>query len=153
MKKMTIKLCCAVLIGLLAIVPISMAKNKKTVSLAEASQAVRLKTKGKILSARTIHSDGHATHKIQVLTPSGRVKTIKVPVNQSNYSTRNNALPQRQQPSNRNYQYNPQDVNRSNLRDRPMHNSRLNTQRQNSNPRSRTPVNNGTSTRERTDNK
>ncbi len=153
MKKMTIKLYSAVLIGLLLIAPITTAKNNKEVSLAEASQAIRLETKGKIISARTMNSNGHSTHKIQVLTPSGRVKTFRVPVNQNNHNSRNNSSHQRPDSYNRNYQKKQSNINRSKLRDRPMHNSRLNTPRQNINPRSRTQVNNPPATRGTSDNK
>ncbi len=156
MKKMTIKLYSVVLIGLLLIAPITTAKNNKEVSLAEASQAIRLETKGKIISARTMNSNGHSTHKIQVLTPSGRVKTFRVPVNQSNqknHNSRNNSSHQRPDSYNRNYQQKQSNINRSQLRDRPMHNSRLNTPRQNIIPRSRTQVNNPPATRGTSDNK
>ncbi len=153
MREMMIKLYCIILIGLLVVAPTCTAKNKKEVSLADASQAVRLETKGKILSARTMKSSGRATHKIQVLTPSGRVKTFRVPVNQSNHNSRNNTSQQRPESYNRNYQQTPKNLNRSKLRDRPVHNSRLNTPRQNINPRSRTQVNKPPATRETSDNK
>jgi len=95
MNKMMGKITSALLIGLLIVAPISLAQSKKEVSLADASKSVRLNTQGKILSAKTTQSNGRKTHKIQVLTPSGRVKTFRVPVNNGNdnrnSSSRNNA--------------------------------------------------------------
>ena len=64
---------------LFGFVTVSHAKPPKEISLADASEIVRNKTNGKILSARTSRVNGQNLHKIQVLTQSGRVKIYRVP--------------------------------------------------------------------------
>ena len=48
-------------------------------SLSEAVEQVRRDTGGKILSARTEEKGNREVHVIKVLTPEGRVRTIRVP--------------------------------------------------------------------------
>jgi hypothetical protein len=153
MKKIMVKITSALLIGLFLTVQLSFAQGRKEVSLAQASENIRNDTKGKILSAKTTEINGRRTHKIQVLTPSGRVKVYRIPVGGQNHSERK-PVPQRiVVPPNQDYQQTPININRSKLRDRPAHNSRLNTTYQNINPRSRTQVNNPSVAREKSDNK
>ncbi len=59
--------------------PLNAADKKGSVSLEQASEMVRLQSKGKVLSARTTNFNGGKTHRIQVLTPSGRVKIFQIP--------------------------------------------------------------------------
>ncbi len=156
MKKRMAKITCGLLIGLFLATQLSFAQGRKEVSLAQASEHIRNDTKGKILSAKTTEINGRKTHKIQVLTPSGRVKVYQIPVSPQtrpqNTNQRNPVQQRRTEPSNRDTQQMPNSINRSKLRDRPMHNSRLNTPRQNINPRTRTQVNPAT-VRETSDNK
>jgi uncharacterized membrane protein YkoI len=48
------------------------------ISLDEAVSRVRRQTKGKILSAETVRSDGGSVHRIKVLTQDGRVKRLLI---------------------------------------------------------------------------
>lgn len=50
----------------------------KGLSLDQAVNKVRRETQGKILSAKTVQRDKRKVHHIRVLTPAGRVKTVKV---------------------------------------------------------------------------
>ena len=74
----------------------SVAAKKQQVSLEEASELIRHSTQGKVLSARTTGKDNLKSHRIQVLTPSGRIKVYQVPANNSqknkneNYDRRDN---------------------------------------------------------------
>lgn len=57
----------------------SLAKPPTKVSLEQASESVRIQSKGKVLSARTTRTiNGTKIHKIKILTPNGRVKTHSV---------------------------------------------------------------------------
>lgn len=78
----TIKLIFMKLIFILFIMvsPQIFAEKKQAMSLEEAAEFVRKSSKGKILSARTTKYKGETSHRIQVLTPSGRVKIIQVPI-------------------------------------------------------------------------
>jgi hypothetical protein len=72
----------------------SSAKSPAKVSLEQASEAVRIQSKGKVLSARTTRTiNGAKIHKIKILTPNGRVKTHSVHARESlqnnNYSANN----------------------------------------------------------------
>lgn len=51
------------------------------VSLEDAANQAKKQTNGKILSAKTTRRLGTKVHRIQVLTPSGRVKIFHVPAN------------------------------------------------------------------------
>jgi len=58
---------------------ISYAKVTPHITLEQASETVRKKSKGKVLSARTIRTiNGTKIHKIKILTPDGRVKMHSV---------------------------------------------------------------------------
>ena len=48
-------------------------------TLNEATQSIKQKTGGRILSAKTVKSNGQIIYKIKVLLPSGKVQTFKVP--------------------------------------------------------------------------
>ncbi len=61
------------------------AGKKDTTSLEQASEMVRLQSKGKVLSARTTNFNGGKAHRIQVLTPSGRVKIFQIPISESKF--------------------------------------------------------------------
>ena len=61
------------------------AGKKGTISLEQASEMVRLQSKGKVLSARTTNFNGGKNHRIQVLTPSGRVKIFQIPIAESHF--------------------------------------------------------------------
>lgn len=63
--------------------------QKSSVSLEEASEMIRHSTQGKVLSAKTNDNNGAQSHRIRVLTPSGRVKVYNVPANNSTFSERN----------------------------------------------------------------
>ena len=65
--------------------PANAADKKKQVSLEQASELVRQQSKGKVLSARTTNFNGSKTHRIQVLTPSGRVKIFQIPSNKESF--------------------------------------------------------------------
>lgn len=58
--------------------PLIASDNEGGISLEQASEMVRLKSKGRILSARTDINKGKQTHRIQVLTPTGRVKIFQI---------------------------------------------------------------------------
>ncbi|MCF6319413.1 MAG: hypothetical protein L3J83_09090 [Proteobacteria bacterium] len=64
--------------------PLNAAGKKGSISLEQASEMARLQSKGKVLSAKTTNFKGGKTHRIQVLTPSGRVKIFKIPSNKGN---------------------------------------------------------------------
>ncbi|MCF6319607.1 MAG: hypothetical protein L3J83_10095 [Proteobacteria bacterium] len=61
------------------------AGKKDTISLEQASEMVRLQSKGKVLSARTTNFNGGRAHRIQVITPSGRVKIFQIPIAESHF--------------------------------------------------------------------
>jgi hypothetical protein len=62
------------------VMPVNAKDKRATVSLEQASEMAREKSKGKVLSARTTNFNGEKAHRIQVLTPSGRVKIYQIPV-------------------------------------------------------------------------
>lgn len=66
---------------------VSAADQKSTVTLEQASEMIRQQSKGKVLSARTTNFDGGRTHRIQVLTPSGRVKIFQIPMNKDKFKS------------------------------------------------------------------
>jgi hypothetical protein len=70
---------CIILILFIGFSSELVAKNKSDVSLEEASEFIRQQSQGKVLSAKTTHFNGARMHRIQVLTPSGRVKVFQVP--------------------------------------------------------------------------
>ncbi|MCB1595799.1 MAG: hypothetical protein KDI76_12890, partial [Xanthomonadales bacterium] len=47
-------------------------------SLEDATEYVRSTSKGKVLSAKTNINEGKKSHRIQVLTPSGRVRVYQI---------------------------------------------------------------------------
>ena len=47
-------------------------------TLNEATQSIKQKTGGRILSTKTVKSNGQIIYKIKVLLPSGKVQTFKV---------------------------------------------------------------------------
>lgn len=47
-------------------------------SLNDATQSIKQKTGGRILSTKTVKSNGQTIYKIKVLLPSGKVQTFKV---------------------------------------------------------------------------
>jgi len=47
-------------------------------SLNAATQSIKQKTGGRILSAKTVYKNGLAIYKIKVLLPSGKVQTFKI---------------------------------------------------------------------------
>lgn len=61
----------------------SYAKEEKPMNLEDATSFIQKNSQGKILSAKTLHKNGVNTHRIKVITPSGRVKVFKVPSNNS----------------------------------------------------------------------
>ena len=61
----------------------SYGNNKDDVTLEQASETIRKDTKGKVLSATTSYKNGIKSHRIQVLTKSGRVKVYQVPANKN----------------------------------------------------------------------
>jgi len=63
---------------------INAVEKKDTISLEQASEMVRLETKGKVLSAKTTNFNGIKAHRIQILTPSGRVKIFQIPLHREN---------------------------------------------------------------------
>ncbi len=67
--------------------PVNAADKKKIVSLEQASELVRQQSEGKVLSARTTNFNGNRTHRIQVLTPSGRVKIFQIPLNKDRFKS------------------------------------------------------------------
>lgn len=91
MKVYSFKIKFILTIGLLGLMPFSYANNKDEISLEQASETIRKQTSGKVLSATTKKYNGIKSHRIQVLTESGRVKIYKVPVEKvnANHSSRN----------------------------------------------------------------
>ncbi len=47
-------------------------------SLDQAVKKVQRDTRGRVLSASTVHRGGRAIHRVRVLLPDGRVRTIEV---------------------------------------------------------------------------
>lgn len=47
-------------------------------TLNDATQSIKQKTGGRILSTKTVKSNGEKVYKIKVLLPSGKVQTFKV---------------------------------------------------------------------------
>ena len=90
----------------------AVAAKKQQTSLEEASELIRHSTQGKVLSARTTGKGDLKSHRIQVLTPSGRIKVYQVPANNNQNNKNNNRRDNRQ---NTNYFVNPnkQDNSRS----------------------------------------
>lgn len=90
----------------------TVARNKSNVSLEDASEFIREQSKGKVLSARTTNFNGEKKHRIQVLTPSGRVKIFQVPTyinpkqRRSNYNNGMGALDNTNKNINKYYQNN-----------------------------------------------
>lgn len=74
-------------IVLMGFVQFSVAENKPVITLEEASKQVLKTSKGKILSAKTTNSNGQKTHRIQVLTPTGRVKIFQIPATNPRYKS------------------------------------------------------------------
>lgn len=72
------------LILILGISQIAVSKDSNPMSLEEASDHIRETTNGKVLSARTVRSKNSKSHRIQVLTPTGRVKVYMVPAQERN---------------------------------------------------------------------
>ncbi|MCB1586342.1 MAG: hypothetical protein R3F25_06500 [Gammaproteobacteria bacterium] len=56
----------------------SQIKNNNEMSLEDATEYVRSTSKGKVLSAKTNVNQGKKSHRIQVLTPSGRVRVYQI---------------------------------------------------------------------------
>lgn len=107
MKLYTFKMKLLIIMTLLFSIPISYAQNDE-VSLEQASETIRKESKGQVLSATTKNYNGVKTHRIQVLTESGRVKVYQVPANK-------NAQPNPRQPQNNDSRYNrPNNSNSSN---------------------------------------
>lgn len=71
------------------VIPVYAANNKTPVSLEQASESIRKQSKGKVLSAKTTNFNGQRQHRIQVLTPSGRVKIFQVPAKLDDNRNRN----------------------------------------------------------------
>lgn len=99
------------------------AEKKLSVTLEQAAEDVRRSENGKVLSATTTYFNGQLSHRIQVLTPSGRVKIVQVPTsgdtvnrssNLNNY--RNDRNPQQEKPSQNNRSNRYQDLNQQNQR-------------------------------------
>ncbi|VAW39776.1 hypothetical protein MNBD_GAMMA01-2040 [hydrothermal vent metagenome] len=82
MYKIMLKIQIVLLITLMSFSQFAMAEKRNNVTLEEASELVRIKSKGKVLSARTTNFNGEKAHRIQVLTPAGRVKVVQIPVYQ-----------------------------------------------------------------------
>jgi len=57
-------------------------KNRNGFTLDEAVQEIRAQTGGRILSAKTTHSNGKRIHQIRVLTKDGRVRHFQLKANQ-----------------------------------------------------------------------
>ncbi len=47
-------------------------------TLNQAVTTIKLKTGGRILSAKTVQKNGHRIYKIKVLLPSGKIQTFRV---------------------------------------------------------------------------
>ena len=47
-------------------------------TLNDATQSIKQKTGGRILSTKTVKSNGQTIYKIKVLLPSGKIQTFKV---------------------------------------------------------------------------
>ena len=70
----------------------ALAEDKLSVTLEQAAEDVRKSENGRVLSARTTYYNGKTEHRIKVLTPSGRVKIVKIPtfkVKSNNYQNPN----------------------------------------------------------------
>jgi hypothetical protein len=133
MKAYSFKIKLLLIISLLGLVQISYADNKDKVSLEQASEKIRKQSKGKVLSATTKNHNGIESHRIQVLTKSGRIKIYQVPTNKNQLQNKSNTNQNRSlNPSN----YRTQNSNnRSAVRERPSRQSsqsRLTTNRNSS---------------------
>jgi hypothetical protein len=96
-----------IIMTLLLLMPISYA-NEDEISLEQASESIRKESKGQVLSATTKNYKGVKTHRIQVLTESGRVKVYQVPANKQQQ-------PKPRQPQQNDSRYNrPNNSNDSN---------------------------------------
>lgn len=122
----------AILIIVMAFMQVSLAAGNNNTSLEEASEQIRTSTQGKILSAKTIGNNNQKTHRIQVLTPSGRVKIYNVPATQNNRKgddSHYNSPHQRDRNNTQNEHRNTRSASRS-------HSNRHNSSRSNSSRRS-----------------
>lgn len=54
------------------------ASGESGVSLNEAVRQAQRETSGRVLSADTVKQGGRTTHRIKVLTPSGRVRVVVI---------------------------------------------------------------------------
>lgn len=140
MKAYLSKVKLLMIITLMGVIQFSYAKDKDYISLEQASESIRKESKGQVLSATTNDYNGVKTHRIQVLTESGRVKVYQVPAfkkdttkhygndqppnNSNNYRNRK---PNNNTRNNRNQTTKPSSNSRSNLRSNFRSNSRLNS--------------------------
>jgi hypothetical protein len=110
---------------------------KFSVTLEQAADQVRKSSNGRILSARTTKFKGQFSHRIQVLTPSGRVKIVQIPaalIKLEGYNDSNNYR-------NNSKQRQPDDNIKDNKRpNRYQNNNRQNTQPQNIKPNYQRPI-------------
>ena len=118
MYKIAPKIQTLLVILLLGFMQFSLAKKKDHTSLEEASEAVRKSTNGKVLSAKTTGDKGSQSHRIQVLTPSGRVKVYQVPASKKKDSRTNRNDKNRHQDHNTsvNSYRNSRNINNNNTR-------------------------------------
>jgi len=126
MSKILSALKVIIVITLLGFVQCLYAQNNDFVSLEEASETIRKESKGQVLSATTNQYNGVTSHRIQVLTKSGRVKVYQVPAykkdipqhygnsNSSNKNNYRNRQPNNSTNNNRNRKPNNSNNNRNN---------------------------------------
>ncbi len=62
------------LAGLLTVTPVWAGG----LSLDQAVKKVQRETRGRVLSATTVHRKGRAVHRVRVLLPDGRVRTVEI---------------------------------------------------------------------------
>ena len=74
------------LLTLLLLCFMQFAVAKDEISLEQASESIRKESKGQVVSATTSTHKGVKTHRIKVLTKSGRVKVYNVPVSKNGSS-------------------------------------------------------------------
>jgi len=91
-----------IIMTLLLLMPFSYANNDDEVSLEQATESIRKESQVQVLSATTNNYRGVKSHRIQVLTESGRVKVYQVPANKN------------EQPNSNKYQNNNNRSNNSN---------------------------------------
>jgi|GEM_PF-5562746 len=84
------KILLIVLITFLGLIPAYAAKKQVPFSLEQASEYARKESNGKVLSAKTTMANGEKIHRVQIVTPSGRVKIYQLPTSVNKKQNKSN---------------------------------------------------------------